>query len=593
MPPKIELNKLKLILQSNGEYNPIYKDSTKLYKDLKVHADGDFPSDVIKKRRPSEGEEIFEYRKENYEPITKLPLSQVINCFGKIRRSADWMINFPDTKKFAKISDEETLEKYCNVNMPGFTSITNWAFGILLPQNLIDANAIVAVIPLNPIINNEFIQPVPILFNSDQVLYYDEMEKVCVLKSRVKYTPVNGEINQEKIYYIDDNVIIIYQQSKGGYTAISEIVNVTKRLPAFRISSESYKQYDGVSLNRSRLHAMVPFLNKAAAGDSDLEGSKVQHLFPLFWYFQNKECNHCQGTGKLPPQEGATHPAICNSCDNGNVKFSPFAHIQVDAASLDKQSNPIPPAGYIQKDTTILELQEKTVEKNNYKALCAMNMQFLSQTPLSISGDAKQVDREELNNTVYNTAEDLVYSIDKVISLINDWRNSYIIPDAKSRREILPNIPVPQSFDLLPEDYLMKEVSEARNAKVNPLLIATLEYQLAAKKFYNHPELASNIKLYFDLDPLPGINADEKMSLMGNKGITKVDYVISTYIASFIKRAIIENKDFESLEYKKKIEILTGYANEKISANDVAGNMIEDEKQKVLAEMAAAAAANG
>lgn len=585
MPPKISNERLETLLASEGQSNPLYTESVKLYNDLKVHADGIFPDKLIKKRRPSESEEIFEYRKDTYEPITKLPISQVVNCYGKIRRSSDWMINFPVVKNTGRIPENETLEKYCNENLPGFVSITNWAFDILLPQNLLDANAVVAVIPTSGIMANVFVQPAPIIFNSDQVLYFNEREKICLLKSRIRtinnvaITSATGDL----FYYLDDTVIILYQKEIKGYSVVFEVPNITGQLPAFRIKSESFKQYDSVSLNRSRLHAMVPFLNKAATGDSDLDGSKVQHLFPLFWYYQSKECAICKGTGRVTSPDG---PVTCSKCDGGGkVKFSPYAHIQVDPSGFADKASPIPPAGYVVRDTEILKLQEASVEKNNYKALCAMNMQFLDQTPLSISGDAKQVDREELNNTVYTTAEDLVYSVDKAICLINDWRYGYLVPDKNTRRSMLPQIPVPQNFDLLPEDYLMKEVTDARNAKVNPLLIATLEYQLAAKKFYNHPELAANIKLYFDLDPLPGVSVDEKMSLISNKAITQQDFVISSYIASFIKRAIREVPDFDKMEYVKQMEILNGYADEKITANDTSAQMIADEKQKVLDEL--------
>ena len=564
---------------------PLYTDSVKLYNDLRVHADGDFPKAMIEERRPSEADEILEYRKKTYKPVTKFPLSKVVGSFGKIRRSPDWSIDFPK-KVSSKIPDEETLEKYCTAGLPGYGSIEYWAFGILLKQNLIDANAIVAVIPLESPVNVEFSKPVPILFNSDQVVYYNEQEKYCMLRSKrkVNYMDVANRSQKGDIfYYIDDKEIIVYEQGRDGFVPSFQIVNTIGQFPVFKVKSEAYQQYDNMSLSRSRLDAMVPFLDEAACEYSDLKGSKIQHLYPLFWYYQNKDCNACNGAGSTPTENG---PAQCKSCGGGGkVKFSPFAHIQVDAATLGAQANPIPPAGYVQRDTAILEFQEKSVDKNLLKALGAVNMQFLDQTPLSISGDAKQVDREELNNTVYNVAEDLIYSIEKVIYYINEWRHAYHLPDQKTRKEQLPEIAVPQNFDLLPEDYLMKEVTEARTAKVNPLLIATLEQQLAAKKFYNQPDLAKNIQLYFNLDPLPGISVDEKMSLISNNAITKIDFIISSYMASFIKRALRDDSDFDKKTYDQQMEVLVGYAEEKVEANDEAAQMINDQKQKVIEEM--------
>ncbi|MCZ2140905.1 MAG: hypothetical protein LC096_05885 [Bacteroidia bacterium] len=583
--PKISNEKMQMYFTSNGIYYPLFTESVKLYDSLRIHADGEFPGTMIKERRPSETEEILEYRQATYKPITKLPISKVVTSFSKIRRSPDWCIDFPKLKS-SKITDDETLEKYCSEKLPGYGSITNWLFGLLIKQNLIDANAVIAVIPLENIAEDIYTKPIPIIFNSNQIVEFNEKDKYAILRSKRKVSYMN-EVNAYQdgdiFYYIDDKEIIIYEQRKGGFEITFQQVNIIGQFPVFKVKAEAYKQYDNLSLSRSRIDAMVPFLDEAACEYSDLKGSKIQHLYPLFWYYQNKNCNSCGGIGNKPSDNG---PVQCTSCGgSGKVKFSPFAHLQIDPAELGKQANPMPPAGYITRDTAILELQEKSVEKNNYKALAAINMQFLDQTPLSISGEAKQVDREELNNTVYNFAEDLVYSADKVIYFINEWRYFFLVPDAKARMEMLPNIPVPQNFDLLPEDYLMKEVTDARTAKINPLLIATLEQQLAAKKFYNQPNLANNIKLYFDLDPLPGVSTDEKLSMLSNKGCTQTDYIISNYMASFIKRALREDEKFGEKNYDVQMEVLIKYAEEKIKSNDEASQMVDAQKQQVIAEM--------
>lgn len=585
--PKIQDDKLQMYFASGGLYYPLWQEANKLYNGLRVHADGDFPGEMIKDRRPSEPLEIVAYREKVYKPITKLPISKVIMSFSKIRRSPDWNISFPAVKNTG-IPDEETLEQYCNNHLPGYGSITDWAFGILLKQNLIDANAVVAVIPLKEIVDNEFTQPVPILFNSDQIIEYKEREKWCILRSKRKTTYMDAaNINQmgDIFYYIDDKEIVIFEQQTGGFMPVTTIKNTIGQMPVYKLKAEAYKQFDGMSLNRSRLDAMVPFLDEAACEYSDLMGSKIQHLYPLFWFYQDGNCPPCKGIGKIT-SPGA-QPVTCKQCEGtGRVKFSPFAHMQVSPATLGKSAAPTPPAGYVTRDTAILELQEKSVEKNNFKALSAVNMQFLDQTPLAISGDAKNVDREELNNTVYNSAEDLIASIDRAIYFMNEWRNVFFIKSAATRRAMLPNIPVPQNFDLLPEDYLMKEVADAKG-KLSPFMVATLEQQLAAKKFYNHPDLAVNIKLYFDLDPLPGVSVDEKITQLTNQGITKEDFIISNYMAQFVRRAIREDKDFQKKTWDEQMKKMVEYAGEKIAANDEAQKLIDaaQKKQAIITEM--------
>lgn len=583
--PKISDEKIKLHFIGNGAYYAIYKETVDQYEPLRIHADGIFPTKLISDRRPSENEEILEYRKKIYEPITKLPIGKAITSLGKIRRSEDWMLAFPKENVPVVIPATETLEQYCTEDIPGFGSIEDWAFGILLKQNVIDTNAVIAVIPSEQITTTEYAKPVPILFNSDQVMYFDSVEKYCILKSKRKcnYLDANNAlVYGDRFFYIDDTEVLVYEQGKDGFSVKERHINTFGVMPAFKVKGELLHQYDNMAVNRSRFHTMVPFLNKAATGDSDLEGSKVQHLFPLFWYYQNTDCPSCTG-GKTTSESG---PKTCSDCGGvGKIKFTPFAHIRVNPASLGQLQNPIPPAGYVERDVAILKFQDELVEKNNYKALAAINMQFLDQTPLAISGEAKQVDREELNNTVYNIAEDLIYSISKAIFFISEWRYVYVVPDKAARKAMLPNIPVPQNYDLLPEDYLMKEVTDARSAKVNPLLIATLEEQLASKKFYNQPKLADSIKLYYELDPLPGYSVDEKMSLISNSAITIEDFIISSYMSSFIKRALRDEKDFATKKYKEQMDILIAYAKEKKDANDTAAQMSDDHKQAVILEM--------
>jgi len=584
--PKISNEKLQNLFTTNGAFYPIYNEAKEKYDELRIHANGEFPEKLLSKQRPSEADEILLYRKENYQSITKHPISKVISSFGKIRRSQDWSIDFGKENVPSKIVEEETLEQYCTMKLPGFVSIENWAFGVLLRNNLIDANAVCAVVPMENISEGTYSKPVPVLFNSDHVIYFRD-DEFAVLKSKrkVNYINANGELEQgDRFFYIDEKEVIIYERNKDGYIVVFEQPNLIGQMPVWKVKGELLHQYDKMPLNQSRLHAMVPYLNKAATGDSDLDGSKVQHLYPLMWFFQNKSCGKCSGNGKVMKEGVGT--VECTTCNGtGSVKFSPFAHIQVDPAGLGQQANPVPPAGIIARDIEILKLQAEFIEKNIFKALSAVNMQFLDQTPLAISGEAKQVDREELNNTVFNIAEDLIYSIDKAIYFINEWRYYFMVSDAVARRAMLPKITTPQNFDLLPEDYLMKEVTDARTAKINPMLIATLEQQLAAKKFYTQPELGSNIRMYFDLDPLPGYSVEDKMTLIMNNAITEEDYIISTYMAEFIKRATREVKGFIAMDYIKQKEQMKKYAAEKMAATNAAAKLKEEQKQKVIEEM--------
>jgi hypothetical protein len=192
-------------------------------------------------------------------------------------------------------------------------------------------------------------------------------------------------------------------------------------------------------------------------------------------------------------------------------------------------------------------------------------MQFLEITPLAQSGIAKEVDKDELNNFVYAIAEDMVKLMDYIVRIITDMRYSVIVPDAAARKQLLPKIAVPAVFDLLSSSYLVDEIKTAKDSNINVVVICALEAEYAAKKFYNNPEVAQLLTLIFNLDPMPGINDDQKALRLQNEGVTQEDYVISCNITPFVKRAIRENPKFAQLPYDGQMIILEKYAAEKKS----------------------------
>lgn len=593
MAVQLSLESLKLYFTGQAKHRA-YAETVELYGKLNTHADGKVPEKLIHERRPSESQSTLEYRKKIYVPKTKNPIGKVVSSLSKIRRSPDWSIKY-DKKAFpASIIAEETIEEYCEKNYPGSGSVTNWMFSVELKNACVDANAVIAVLPTNvdAAANNEYYKPIAILFNSHQVLFFEEGAEYSILRSSERSSLIkadeNGNLpNEGKVFYVITTTEFQKweETDKGNEFQMTQLlIHGKNRLPAFKIRAQFLKQKENAIIQESRIAPMLPSLDEAAREYSDLQAAKVQHMYPLFWYIQSKECKACNGTGKVASASGLGE---CQQCydenlkaSTGRIKFSPYAHIQVDPPSIGDKTVPTPPAGYVSRDVEIIKHQEESVKNHLFEALASINMQFLDQTPLNISGDAKNVDREELNNFVYSFAEDLVATMDMIYWWINEWRYGTIVPDKTKREAMLPEITVPEQFDLLPADYLMDDISKAKTAKVNPLLIATMEEDFAVKKFYNNPDLATQIAAYYELDPLPGLSVDEKGALLMNKGATQEDYVISTYVVSFVKRAIADDKDFLSKPLPEKQKLIQKYAAEKIKTNDAA----EKVKQEVLAK---------
>jgi len=554
-----------------------YEITSTKYRELKAHANGYMPVCLIEERRPSESIEIKDYRQKIYQPMTKSSFTKVISSLAKIRRSPDWSIKF-NGKKISSITAEETLEEYTTKNYPySLINITNWTFGICLKNYLLDANAVILVMPinLNKTDEGDYYKPFPFIFNSPNVLDYREGEYAVLLsESTCSYTiyDSNGHStgiasNGCIIHVVDDESVRTYQQTDNmkKMQLVRTYTHGLGYIPAFKMPGAFFETCGDTFINESRLSGMLPDLNEAVREYSDLQAEIVQHVHSTMWMYVNIDCPTCNGVGKEQVFEDRFE--TCHSCKGmGKISVSPYDNIALTPPQMGESAMPSPPAGYIQKSDVALmvtKMNEMFYEKL-YNALAAINMQFLSSVPLSQSGKAKEVDKDELNNFVHSIAEDIVYIMDKILSITADIRYGVVVVDKTKRQAMLPKIAVPAVFDLLSSSYLVDEIKTAKDSGVATLIILALETEFAAKKFYNNPEVAQLLQLTFNLDPIPGESVENKALMLGNEGVSQEDYIISCNIVPFIKRALREDPDFASKEYDVQMQIMDKYATEKM-----------------------------
>jgi hypothetical protein len=219
--------------------------------------------------------------------------------------------------------------------------------------------------------------------------------------------------------------------------------------------------------------------------------------------------------------------------------------------------------GYVQKDTEIARLQQERIQQMIYDALSSINMEFLAEVPLSQSGTAKQVDREELNSFVHSIAEDVVRIMDGVAYDCCAWRYSGVTDDI---RALVPFIPVPDQFDMVNGSTLISELQQLTTAGADPAIINAAQIELINKKFNDEGSKQATI-LQLQLDPFAGVSVDELASAKTFDAITQEDFIVHSNIAHYVRRALQENPDFGQLGYTEKMTVLNGYAREQIGLN--------------------------
>lgn len=541
-----------------------YKTTVDQYEMLEAHANGKMPYKLITERRPSESEYIKKYRQEIYQPVTKSTLTKIINSLGKIRRSQDWSIQYINVPK--NLTEEELPKEYFEEYLPNYSSLTNWLFNVGLKKYLIDANAVIAIMPfeMGPIPETEYRKPYPYIFDSCDVYEYIDGD-FAILKSKEKSSRQKPEQNGSVFFVINTKSILKYEQTdtSGAFVKTNEYIHNLGYLPCFKMPGVFYESIGSNIVNESRISAIVPHLNEAAREYSDLQAEVVQHVHSEKWLYETQDCITCIGKGHVQSKEGGW--VTCNQCSGrGKMATSPYSNIIVKAPSVGEQAVPTPPAGYIQKTDVaqMVKIQDERVDAHIYKALAAINFEFLAETPLNQSGIAKEVDRDELNNFVYTIAEDLVALLDKIYKISIDQRYMVRVPNKETRHDMAPRIHVPEKYDLLTSSVLIDDLKKAKDAGVNPVIIKALEIEVAKKKFSTTPEIAELLALTYELDPFGAYSADDKMVVGSSNWAEETNLIISANITSFLHKAIEEDPKFYNKTYTEKMVVMTKYAQE-------------------------------
>jgi hypothetical protein len=583
--PKLDFTPLELknYFGDDKKYRHcFYEPSVKAADKMDVHADGKYPCELLDTRRPNEPLEVMEYRKKIFIPKTKPYFSKIISSLQKIRRSSDWSIRYEG--EFAKISEGETLQDYCELYYPQFTSITNWVFSVLLKKYLTDPNAVLFCYPKEVgLEENKYLQPIIQIIDSCHVLEYVYNDyAVMVNPLGCVYTTARGSFPGKSFYVVTTMKIIRYDQTdgRGTMTPVIDYEHRLGELPAYKIGAAIFETKGDKCLYESRVSGIIPEFDEAIREYSDLQAAVVIHMYPERWEFTQNECTVCKGTGRRRnPQwyQGCDASIVCDTpcdnklCHNGYVVAGPYSKMMVRPSNNPAIEGiaqiPTPPAGFIEKDVEIIKLQQESVKAHVYEGLASINFEFTMNTPLNQSGTAKEVDKDELNNTVHSVAEDLVRCMDWVYWMIAKYRYGLIYDD-EAISEMLPHIAVPEKYDILSSTHLEEQFGRLKTGKANPVILNAVETELANKAFNNDPAVSELIQLVLALDPLSNITDEDKMQRLSNRGITQATYVVSSNIQEFVQRALAEHKDFSDKELTEQKEIIMGYAEEQIEEQD-------------------------
>lgn len=538
-----------------------YTESVERYNDLNDHYVDKVNMEVITEKRPNEGQEIKDYREKIAVPVTKRYLWKIISYLSGIRKAKDWNVYWETDESLpANITEKESLKEYLEEKMPLYGDITNWAFSQLLTQYVLDANAVVLTMPsitdVTPV--NEFSKPFPVIYNSDQIIDYKE-DDYYVLKSKdVVFYRVGDNLERGCSYYVVTSTVIerydqtspagdfrqtYSQPNKVGYLPIRHLFGVVTSDNGYNI------------LGESRLSPMVPYLKEAMRYYNDYQAEMTLHVFSQYWTRMVQTCIRCNGTGQVisKSKTGTAVNIECKTCKGaGSLLPSPFQTIGIKK-NIDGTFPDGVPAGYIEKNVEIPKILYTAFENMGYNALSSVNFQNVDQVPTSQSGVAKEVDREQQNITMHSIAEDLVRVMDGVTMDVCNWRYMDAVPDKETRLEMLPDIAVPDRFDLTSTTQQLSDIQALVNSKADPVILSAVQADFMDKYFASNKPVAERGRAIMELNPFAGKTAEEIGFLSSMNLIDKRDAAVYAYLPILVDMAMEEDSGFLQNDHVTKL----------------------------------------
>ena len=523
---------------------------------------------LIDQRRPTESIVINTYRRNNYSPITKAPCDKIVNSLSKIVKCKDWKIDYSKSEIPGFLPDSDTLERYCEKIYPIDNSIENWAYQNLVRWTLTDPNALCVVMPLDfNIENNELCKPYSYIIESKDVYDYQENRLAVFLSSSINVWKDDNGIEHDGKIIIAVTPYCFYECMENGEDTI-EIVehpHTCNEMPAWLLGGIRKTPDPLQPYYDSFIQGILPSLDDAARDSSDLGAEKLMHIFSTMWYTRMQSCDQCQGNGYVLANG---RQSACQTCDGtGGITPSPHKamEINLDNAAFTNKNVPIPPAGYIEKSTQMVDTLSKEIDREIFTALSAINMEFLCNSPLNQSGIAKAVDRDELNNFVYKVAYNMVEgTVNNIYWFINEMRYGKIVSNPSIREKMLPIIPVPEDFSFLSEQDAEDNLVKLSNPEISTEIRDLAIMEFLHVKYPDQPSTRNRLMVIHKHNPLPSLSPTELITMQQAGYVRLIDVILAQNINAFVNQLLAENTDFMDLEFSKQKEILYELAEAKM-----------------------------
>lgn len=553
--------------------SPVKKSWEKVYNQMIVHTRGASPGDLLKKHRPNEPEDIYEYRLDIYEPVTQDGINRGIDSLYRIISESNYHISYsPNIADYLK----ETLFTPDSYNSTSESmSFMDLMFKYVVRLIIDDPNGALVWFPVNPIDPmlppSEVSETVatnlkPIIVNSSRIVHSSKRAFAWEANNVWLFEKSPEKYEELPFFYLttlaDIFRIVPTREAtsddpperviKGYYYEAEQYYNLRDNsgkerdmLPRVIFGGNSSLNEDGYWYYQSYFSGYVAWGNEAIRAFSDNQAVRVRGNFPVPEE-KGQKCSDCKGAGKINNPTNPTIKDTCNKC--GGMGFvpsrSPYStYISEPPTGGDSEAYALKPAiQWHNPSVDILRESFTTWEKFIDKAEKSINIRFIEEAQ---SGVAKEVDRDKLYDMLLKFSNNLFNNI--IAGSLNIIL-AYRVPAASTRKPSIVN--APNSFDIKSQKDLMDEIKELSNSGAPTPFLANTAKQLAGRVFHGDKITIRIIEAQAEYDPFFAKTYSELISFESANQLNPDDIPRHNYAYQIIREIADEKGDaFLTMKY--------------------------------------------